>query len=276
MTAAPPTLVEVRDLRRHYRIRNPAGGRARRFTAVDGVSFSIRRGETLGIVGESGCGKSTLARCLVGLDQPSGGEVRFDGRNLAALAPRALRPLRRRFQMVFQDAHSSLNPRMDVRRILDEPLFTHGVPRTERTHRIRQLLDDVGLPASALDRHPHEFSGGQRQRIGIARALALRPDFVVLDEPVAALDVSVQAQIINLLRDLQKEYGLTYLFIAHDLGVVEHISDRVGVMYRGQLVEIATARDLFEQPTHAYTRTLLAAIPRLPAPPAGQTQNEKG
>lgn len=249
-------LIEVRDLAKHF----PAG-RGRKLKAVDGVSFDVRRGETLGIVGESGCGKSTLGRTMIRLQDPTAGSVRFDGVDLSELPERRIKALRRRFQMIFQDPHSSLNPRMSIRRILEEPLVTHRMPRGERRRKLGELIDAVGLPADALRRYPHEFSGGQRQRIGIARALALNPEFVVADEPVAALDVSIQAQIINLMIDLQKEFRLTYLFIAHDLSVVEHVSDRVGVMYLGRLVEMAECDALYREPLHPYTQILLQSIP---------------
>ncbi len=231
-------------------------------TAVDDVSFTIARGETVGLVGESGCGKSTLARLLVALLQPTSGRVVFDGTSLDRCSPRELRRLRRRFQMVFQDPHASLDPRLRVRRILEEPLQAQGVPRAERQQRVREVIEQVGLPVDALERFPHVFSGGQRQRIGIARALTLKPDFVVADEPVAALDVSIQAQILNLMLDLKRQHGLTYLFIAHDLSVVEYVSDRIGVMYLGHLVEWGRRDDVCRRPRHPYTQSLLAASPQ--------------
>lgn len=248
-------LLQVEGLSKHFASRS---GTTR---AVENVSFSIRQGETLGIVGESGCGKSTLGRMLIRLVEPSAGRITFDGADISAMSPRELRGMRRRFQMVFQDPQSSLNPRMTVQRILEEPLRTQGVARDDRRKRVKELADQVGLPAGALQRYAHEFSGGQRQRIGIARALALKPDFIVADEPVAALDVSIQAQILNLMIDLKKEYGLTYLFIAHDLSVVEYISDRVGVMYFGNLVELADSDALYREPLHPYTQHLLSAVP---------------
>jgi oligopeptide transport system ATP-binding protein len=230
--------------------------------AVDGVSFSVRRGETLGLVGESGCGKSTTGRAIVRLYKPTRGAIRFDGTDLAGLEGAALRKMRSRMQMVFQDPYASLDPRMNVSSIVSEPLEIHGVsnPR-ERRERVRELLATVGLDPDHAIRYPHEFSGGQRQRIGVARALALQPDMIVADEPVSALDVSIQAQIINLLERLQASFGLTYLFIAHDLSVVRHVSDRIAVMYLGRIVELAGAEELHLRPVHPYTVALLSAIP---------------
>src|SRR5215212_6785132 len=230
--------------------------------AVDGVSFEIRRGETLGLVGESGCGKSTVGRAILRLYNPTGGAITFDGQDITKLGEAELRPLRRRMQMVFQDPFASLNPRHSVGRIVGEPLRAHGLAtRRESGARVRDLLQTVGLPQDAAGRYPHEFSGGQRQRIGLARALALNPDFIVADEPVSALDVSIQAQIINLFEGLQTEFELTYLFIAHDLAVVRHISDRIAVMYLGWIVEISPAAELYENPLHPYTISLLSAVP---------------
>jgi peptide/nickel transport system ATP-binding protein len=230
--------------------------------AVDDVSLAIRRGETVGLVGESGCGKSTVGRAILRLYKPTGGRIRFDGQDITHLGENELRPLRRRMQMVFQDPYASLNPRHSVGRIVGEPLRTHGLAtRREANSRVRDLLRTVGLPADAAGRYPHEFSGGQRQRIGLARAIALNPDFVVADEPVSALDVSIQAQIINLLEQLQDEFDLTYLFIAHDLAVVRHISDRIAVMYLGWIVEVSSAEELYENPLHPYTISLLSAVP---------------
>jgi peptide/nickel transport system ATP-binding protein len=230
--------------------------------AVDDVTLTIRRGETLGLVGESGCGKSTVGRTILRLYKPTGGRVVFDGRDITELGENALRPLRRRMQMVFQDPFASLNPRHSVGRIVGEPLRTHGLAgRRDAAARVRELLVTVGLPADAASRYPHEFSGGQRQRIGLARALAVNPDFVVADEPVSALDVSIQAQIINLLERLQEEFELTYLFIAHDLAVVRHISDRIAVMYLGTVVEVSPAEALYDEPLHPYTISLLSAVP---------------
>jgi peptide/nickel transport system ATP-binding protein len=230
--------------------------------AVDDVTLTIRRGETLGLVGESGCGKSTVGRTILRLYKPTGGRVVFDGLDITDLGENELRPLRRRMQMVFQDPFASLNPRHSVGRIVGEPLRTHGLAgRRDAAARVRELLVTVGLPADAASRYPHEFSGGQRQRIGLARALSVNPDFVVADEPVSALDVSIQAQIINLLERLQEEFELTYLFIAHDLAVVRHISDRIAVMYLGTVVEVSPAEALYDEPLHPYTISLLSAVP---------------
>jgi oligopeptide/dipeptide ABC transporter ATP-binding protein len=260
-------LVEVRDLRKHFAVRDPddrLGWRRRDLRAVDGVSFDLGRGETLGIVGESGCGKSTLGRLVLGLLEPTSGSVSFDGRDLASMGAAEKRALRRRIQIVFQDPFGSLNPRMRVGAIVGEGLEIHQIAQgDERGQRVRDLLERVGLSADAYDRFPHEFSGGQRQRIGIARALAVEPELIVADEPVSALDVSVQAQIVNLLKDLQEERGLSYLFIAHDLRVVEHMSDRVAIMYLGKIVELAEGDELYANPRHPYTRALLSAIPSL-------------
>jgi oligopeptide/dipeptide ABC transporter ATP-binding protein len=257
-------LVLVRDLTKHYgSSRGLWGARTRVIRALDGVSFGVARGETLGIVGESGCGKSTLGKTLLRLIEPTRGAAFFEGRDLMSLRAGALRAERRHLQMVFQDPYSSLNPRMRVRDALAEPMLIHGIgaSRAERFERVRALLADVGLPHDAAERYPHEFSGGQRQRIVIARALAAGPAFVVADEPVSALDVSVQAQVLNLLRDLQERRSLTYLFIAHDLRIVRHMSNRVAVMYLGRIVEMAGVDAIYLRPAHPYTRALLAAAP---------------
>jgi len=259
-TEVGETVVEVDDLKTYY----PGGGFLddQPVKAVDGVTFDIERGETLGLVGESGCGKTTLGRTLIQLEDATGGEVRFDGTDITKLSGDALKNWRRNSQMVFQDPESSLNDRMTVGEIVREPLDVHqvGTPR-ERKQKVRDLLSTVGLQKEHYFRYPHQFSGGQRQRVGIARALALEPDFVVLDEPVSALDVSVQAKIINLLEDLQEEFGLTYLFIAHDLSVVRHICDRVAVMYLGNIMEIGPTDEIFQDPQNPYTYSLLSAIP---------------
>jgi oligopeptide/dipeptide ABC transporter ATP-binding protein len=249
-------LVSVRELVKHF----PTDEGVLR--AVDGVSFEILRGETLGLVGESGCGKSTAGRCILRLIEPTGGEIKFEGRDVTRMGRSELRELRREMQIVFQDPQASLNPRMKVGNIVAEPLVIHKIgTKQERRERVAGLLGKVGLDADFMQRYSHEFSGGQLQRIGVARALALNPKLIIADEPVSALDVSVQAQVVNLLQDLQKEFGLTYLFISHGLAVVEHISTRVAVMYLGRIVEIADAKDLYLNPLHPYTQALLSAIP---------------
>ena len=231
--------------------------------AVDDVSFTVKRGETLGLVGESGCGKTTTGRCILQLYKPTGGEVVFDGKDLTKMNTKQMRVMRREMQVIFQDPYSSLNPRMTAGNIIGEPLIVHGLVngKAEYRERVAELLVNVGLNPYMADRFPHEFSGGQRQRIGVARALSVNPKFIVADEPVSALDVSIQAQIINLLEELQEQFNLTYLFIAHDLSVVRHISDRVGVMYLGHLVEIAERNEIYRNPVHPYTRALLSAVP---------------
>jgi ABC-type oligopeptide transport system ATPase subunit len=264
MSTEKDALIEVSDLKKYYPVRGGLlGDRSGEVVkAVDGVSFSITRGETFGLVGESGCGKSTTGRCILRLIEPTGGDVRFEGRDLRRLRGEGLRRLRRKMQIIFQDPYSSLNPRMRVSEIIEEPLTIHRQGnRAARRERVADLLRLVGLTPEHGRRYPHEFSGGQRQRIGIARALALSPSFIVCDEPVSALDVSVQAQIVNLLQELQQQLGLTYLFISHGLAVVRHISSRVGIMYRGRLVELASSSEIFSNPLHPYTRALLSAIP---------------
>ena len=258
------SLVEVENLRVWFPIKSGIllDRHIGDIKAVDDVSLTIKRGETLGLVGESGCGKSTVGRTILRLYEPTDGRVLFDGQDITALNQNELRPLRRRMQMVFQDPYASLNPRHSVGRIVGEPLRVHGISgKKDTAKRVRELLEVVGLPADAATRYPHEFSGGQRQRIGLARSLALNPDFIVCDEPVSALDVSIQAQIINLLENLQADFELTYLFIAHDLAVVRHISDRIAVMYLGKIVEISAAAELYDEPFHPYTISLLSAVP---------------
>jgi oligopeptide transport system ATP-binding protein len=258
-------LVEVRDLEVHFPVYD--AGVIRRHVndvkAVDGVSFQVRRGETLGLVGESGCGKTTTGLALLRLIDPTGGEVWFDGAEMSALSPGELRVMRRRMAMIFQDPYASLDPRMSIGKIVAEPLAIHGLveSRRHRDNRVGELLEMVGLSPDYRNRYPHEFSGGQRQRVGIARALATEPDFVVCDEPIAALDVSIQAGVMNLLEDLQRELGLTYLFIAHDLSAVQHFSDQIAVMYLGRIVEVADRVRLYEEPLHPYTEALLSAVP---------------
>ena len=257
-------LLRVKNLKKYFPIRGGLFSReVARVHAVDGVSFDIYPGETLGLVGESGCGKSTTGRAILRLIEPTAGEVTFDGKNVTTLDKRALRGLRKEMQIIFQDPYASLNPRMTVGSIVGEALVIHKLAATkrEREERVVKILETVGLSPDHLRRYPHEFSGGQRQRIGIARSLAVNPKFIVADEPVSALDVSIQAQIINLLEDLQKQFGLTYLFIAHDLSVVEHISTRVAVMYLGKIVELAPAKELYTNPKHPYTEALLSAVP---------------
>lgn len=259
---ASEVLVSIRNLKKHFPIQK---GLIRRevgaVRAVDGVSFDIYRGETLGLVGESGCGKSTTGRVVLQLEEPTEGSVIFDGQEITELSRSAMRKLRPRMQMVFQDPHASLNPRMTVASIIGEPLKEHGYERAKRRERIEELLRLVGLDPTHANRYPHEFSGGQRQRIGIARAIALNPDFVVCDEPIAALDVSIQAQVVNLFEELQDSLGLTYLFISHDLSMVRHLADRIAVMYLGRIVELADVDAIHDDPQHPYTRALHSAVP---------------
>jgi oligopeptide/dipeptide ABC transporter ATP-binding protein len=282
MTAsATAPLLDIRDLRKSYDLRKNAlarlFGKPDYLNAVDGVSFNVRRGETLGLIGESGCGKSTLARAVLRLQEPTGGRILFDGVDVTALPPRELTALRRRMQIIFQDPYASLNPRHSVEQIVTLPLKLHEIaPRREIRDRAVAMLESVGLKAAHLARFPHEFSGGQRQRIGIARALIVNPDFVVCDEPVSALDVSIQAQIIALLATLKRELGLTYLFISHDIGVIGHVSDRVAVMYLGNVVEMGPSRDLLRNPLHPYTQALLSAVPRMEVSPGAKRVRLKG
>lgn len=263
MSKPDQALLDVRGLKKYFYTSKGLFGKNRQtLKAVDDVSFQIRRGETFGLVGESGCGKSTTGRSIVRLYDVTAGEIRFDGTDLAHLSERELKPFRKRMQTIFQDPYSSLNPGMNVTQLISEPMEIHGFgSKAEHRETVLELLNKVGLKPEHAERYPHEFSGGQRQRISIARALSVKPEFILCDEPISALDVSVQAQVVNMLEDLQAEFGLTYLFIAHDLSMVRHISDRIGVMYLGKLVELAPSDELYNHPAHPYTQALLAAIP---------------
>lgn len=262
-SAARTPLLEIKHLKMHFPVKGGVLMRAKKVCkAVDDVTLSIQPGETLGLVGESGCGKTTLGNCVVRLNDPTSGSVRFNGAELTKLSRKALKPYRRDIQMIFQDPAESLNARHSVRKILEEPFVLHAIGDADfRRKKVDELLEKVGLPSSAADRYPFEFSGGQRQRIGIARAIALNPKLIICDEPVSALDVSVQSQVLNLLLDLQKEMDLSYLFIAHDLAVVKHISDRIAIMYLGKIVELGPADEIYRHPYHAYTKALISAIP---------------
>jgi len=271
-------LIDIRKLEKRYTLGGGMlKGRSRIIRAVDGIDLQIIEGETLGLVGESGCGKSTLARLLMRLEKPDGGEIVFRGQNIFSLSPDEMKTYRRRVQMIFQDPYSSLNPRKTALGIIQEPLDIHRVAvRKENRETAERLMARVGLSREQAGRYPHEFSGGQRQRIGIARALALQPELVIADEPVSALDASIQAQILNLLKDLKKEFGLTYLFVSHDLNVIRHVSDRIAVMYLGRIVELADKDDLYRRPLHPYTRMLLSAMPSCDTRRSGQTAAIRG
>ncbi|OAB46200.1 ABC transporter ATP-binding protein [Paenibacillus glacialis] len=263
MNPNPEILLDVRGLKKYFPARGAGSSGRNMLKAVDDLNFHIDRGETFGLVGESGCGKSTTGRSIVRLYDVTDGEIHFDGHNIATMNERQLKPFRKRMQTIFQDPYSSLNPGMNVAQLISEPMEIHGIgSKQDRRDTVLELLEKVGLKTEHALRYPHEFSGGQRQRISIARALSVRPEFILCDEPISALDVSVQAQVVNMLEDLQAEYGLTYLFIAHDLSMVRHISDRIGVMYLGKLVELAPSDELYDHPAHPYTQALLEAIPQ--------------
>lgn len=267
-------LIKVENLKKYFPAKKGFLGKTPLYTkAVDGISFDIKKGETFGLVGESGCGKTTTGRCIIRLYDITGGNIHFDNLDIGNMKEKKLKPLRKEFQMIFQDPYASLNSRMTVSDIIGEPLDVHRIAKgKERQEIIYELLHKVGLSKDHASRFPHEFSGGQRQRIGIARALAVRPRFIVCDEPISALDVSIQAQVVNMLEDLQKDMGLTYLFVAHDLSMVKHISDRIGVMYLGKLVEVASSEELYKKPLHPYTQALLSAIP-IPNPDVTAMRN---
>ena len=257
------TLIEVKDLKKYFQTKNPFGTKEKTYVkAVDGVTFDIRKGETFGLVGESGCGKSTLGRTITRLYDVTGGNIIFDGMDISHLNKKQLKPYQKKMQVIFQDPYSALNPYMNIAEIIDEPLRIHtNFSKIERSEKIRLILEKVGMKKDDMEKFPYEFSGGQRQRIGIARALSIEPDFILCDEPISALDVSIQAQVVNLLEDFREEMGLTYIFVAHDLSMVRHISSRIGVMYLGLLVEICESKSLYKNPLHPYTKALLSAIP---------------
>ncbi|MBU8714059.1 ABC transporter ATP-binding protein [Brevibacillus parabrevis] len=263
MAKPASALVEARNLKKHFEVQKSFLGRSSTLLkAVDDVSFTIFRGETFGLVGESGCGKSTIGRTLLKLYEPTAGEIIFDGQPITRLTHKEMLPYRKKMQMIFQDPYASLDPRMTIAQIIGDPLAVHNIYRgKDRVDRVKELIELVGLKADHLNRYPHEFSGGQRQRIGIARALAVEPEFIICDEPISALDVSIQAQVVNMLEELQERFGLTYLFVSHDLSMVRHISHKVGVMYLGSLVEYASVHDLYTNMQHPYTRALLSAVP---------------
>ena len=271
-------LIEVRNLKMHFPVTEGAliSRVVAHVKAVDGISFDIKRGETLGLVGESGCGKTTTGRCILQLEKATAGEIIYDGRDLNKLSKKQMRPMRQRIQVIFQDPFSSLNPRMKIGEIISEPMMVHKIidNQADRDTRVRELLSKCGLNPKFADRYPHEMSGGQRQRVGIARALAVEPEFIICDEAVSALDVSIQAQVINLLEDLREEFGLTYLFISHDLSVIRHLCNRVAVMYLGNMVELAETDELFDNPQHPYTKALLEAVP-IPNPTAEKARAHK-